>query len=39
MFGYLGITHKEGYRYVWWGTTIIPTVVGILMLIGAMILL
>jgi len=32
MFGYLGVTHKEGYRYVWWGTTIIPTIVGLLTL-------
>ena len=32
MFGYLGITHKEGYRYVWWGSVVIPTVIGIGML-------
>lgn len=38
MFGYLGITHKEGYRYVWWGTTIIPTIVGLMMLAVAMVM-
>lgn len=36
MFGYLGITHKEGYRYVWWGSVIIPTIVGIGVLFVAM---
>ena len=38
MFGYLGITHREGYRFVWWGTVVIPTFVGMLML-GAVIFL
>jgi len=36
MFGYLGITHKEGYRFVWWGSVVIPTIVGIGVLIVAM---
>jgi len=36
MFGYLGITHKEGYRYVWWGSVVIPTVIGIGMLLVVM---
>ena len=38
MFGYLGITHKEGYRFVWWGSVVIPTVIGIGMLLVAMML-
>lgn len=36
MFSYLGITHREGYRFVLWGTVVIPTVVGILMLIAVL---
>jgi len=36
MFGYLGITHKEGYRYVWWGSVVIPTIIGIGMLLIVM---
>ena len=37
MFAYLGITHKEGYRFVLFGTVLIPTFVGILVLLGLMI--
>lgn len=36
MFGYLGVTHKEGYRYVFWGSVVIPTLVGIALLLVAM---
>jgi len=36
MFGYLGITHKEGYRFVFWSSVVIPTIVGVLMLLAAM---
>ena len=36
MFGYLGITHKEGYRFVFWGSVVIPTVIGIILLAIAM---
>ena len=36
MFGYLGITHKDGYRYVFWGSVVIPTIIGIGMLLVAM---
>jgi len=36
MFGYLGITHKEGYKFVFWGSVMIPTIVGIIMLLAAM---
>ena len=36
MFGYLGVTHKEAYKYVFWGSVVIPTVVGIIALLIAM---
>lgn len=36
MFGYLGITHKEGYRFVFWSSVVIPTVVGVALLLVAM---
>lgn len=38
MFSYLGITHKEGYRFVLWGTVVIPTIVGIGILFAVMLL-
>jgi len=38
MFGYLGITVKEGYRFIWWGTVIIPTVAAVIVLVGAILI-
>jgi H+/gluconate symporter-like permease len=36
MFPYLGLTHKDSYKYVWWTTVIIPTGVGIAILLLSM---
>jgi len=36
MFGYLHLTHKDGYKHVFWGSVAIPTIVGIIMLLAAM---
>lgn len=38
MFAYLGITHKEGYRFVLFGTVLIPTFVGLLILFATMLM-
>jgi len=38
MFGYLGISVKEGYRFVFWTAVLIPTIAGIIALGGAMLL-
>ncbi|MCL1994391.1 MAG: GntP family permease [Spirochaetes bacterium] len=32
MFPYLGLSHKDGYRYVFWSAVVIPTFVGLICL-------
>jgi len=34
MFSYLGITHKEGYRFVGFTSVVIPTIVGTILTVG-----
>ena len=34
----LGVTHKEGYKYAFWTTVVIPTIVGIILVGLAMVL-
>ena len=38
VFPYLGLTHKDSYKYVWWTTVVIPTTVGIGILLLAMVM-
>jgi len=38
MFAYLGLTHKDGYRFVFLGSVVIPTMVSLLLLAGVVVL-